>query len=123
MPRYETGFQPPAPVLRGAIVGPAGVTSDVALLIDTGADVSVVPRAAATSVGAHITRATAAVRFLAGPEVTLEQVDVALELERYRFRGTFLVVDADHGIVGRNILNALALLLDGPRLEWSIART
>ena len=35
------------------------------------------------------------------------------------FRGQFLVVDQQVGILGRNILNALALLLDGPQQTWS----
>jgi hypothetical protein len=35
------------------------------------------------------------------------------------FRGQFLVIDQQAGILGRNILNNLALLLDGPQLTWS----
>jgi hypothetical protein len=35
------------------------------------------------------------------------------------FRGQFLVIDEETGILGRNILNTLALLLDGPRQTWS----
>jgi hypothetical protein len=35
------------------------------------------------------------------------------------FRGQFLVIDQQAGILGRNILNNLALLLDGPHLTWS----
>lgn len=122
MPAYETsGFQPPAPVIRAKIVGPAGARTDVALLLDSGADVSVVPRAAASAVGARISRSTAAIQFLVGQEVMLEQAQLAVEFMRYRFRGAFLVVDSTHGIIGRNILNAFALTLDGRHLEWSIA--
>ena len=44
-------------------------------------------------------------------------------MERYRFSGRFVVTDADHGILGRNVLNALVLLLDGPRGEWSVTGT
>ena len=35
------------------------------------------------------------------------------------FRGQFLVIDQQVGILGRNILNALALVLDGPQQTWS----
>jgi hypothetical protein len=90
------------------------------LLLDSGADVSVVPRAAARSVGARIGRSTAAIQFLAGQAVVLDEAELTVEFLRYRFRGSFLVVDSSYGIAGRNILNALALTLDGPRLEWSI---
>ncbi len=122
MPAYETeGFQPPAPVVRARLIGPAGARPGVPLVLDSGADVSVIPLAAATAVGASMVRSATAVQFLAGHEIVLEQAELAVEFLRYRFRGTFLVVDSSYGVVGRNILNALALTLDGPRLEWSIA--
>lgn len=35
------------------------------------------------------------------------------------FRGQFLVIDQEVGILGRNILKALALVLDGPQQTWS----
>jgi hypothetical protein len=60
------------------------------------------------------------IRFLAGGEVLLHQADLAVEFSRYRFRGVFLLIDSTHGVVGRNVLNALALLLDGPRQRWSL---
>ena len=35
------------------------------------------------------------------------------------FRGQFLLIDQPIGILGRNILNEVSLLFDGPRLEWT----
>ena len=49
-----------------------------------------------------------------------DEADVTVEFHRYRFRGQFLVTDASHGILGRNILNLLVLRLDGPGLSWSV---
>jgi len=122
VPAYEAaGFQPPAPVIRARVIGPAGARADVPLLLDSGADVSVIPRAAASAVGALVGRSTAAIQFLVGREIVLEEAELAVEFMRYRFRGAFLVVDSSHGIIGRNILNGFALTLDGPRLEWAIA--
>jgi hypothetical protein len=34
------------------------------------------------------------------------------------FRGQFLLIEHEWGIMGRNILNAVSLLFDGPRLTW-----
>jgi len=34
------------------------------------------------------------------------------------FRGRFLVIKSESGILGRNVLNHFALLLDGPGLRW-----
>ena len=66
-------------------------------------------------------RSTAAIGFLVGQEIVVDQAQMVLEFMRYRFRGSFLIGDSTHGVIGRNILDALALTLDGPRLEWSIA--
>lgn len=35
-----------------------------------------------------------------------------------KFRGQFLLIDQEVGILGRNILNSVSLLFDGPRLNW-----
>ena len=34
------------------------------------------------------------------------------------FRGQFLLVDGWHGVLGRNILNNLSILFDGPSQKW-----
>lgn len=115
---------PPAPVIRARVRGPSGaVRSEVPLLIDTGADVSLVPVAVASAVRAVVRPSTALIRFLAGREVLLDQADLTVEFHRYRFRGSFLLVDSSYGIVGRNMLNTLWLALDGPSLEWSMEGT
>ena len=35
------------------------------------------------------------------------------------FRGRYLLLEEEHGILGRDILNHVNLLLDGPRQQWS----
>ena len=37
---------------------------------------------------------------------------------RGRFKGAFVVLDQEIGVLGRNILNHFVVTLDGPRLEW-----
>lgn len=122
MPRYEAaGFQPPAPVIRARVQGPSDeVATEVPLLIDTGADVSVIPLAATRSAGAIVRPATVAIQFYTGEEIALQETEVTVSFLRYRFRGCFLVAESDYGIAGRNILNLLALVLDGPQQTWSV---
>jgi len=89
------------------------------MLIDTGADVSLLPR---EPIAQLIDSA------LSGDQYELEGFDgtrslapaVRLELRFLGrvFRGQFLIVDQSHGILGRNVLNAIPLLLDGPNLSW-----
>jgi hypothetical protein len=80
MPRYETGdFVPPAPVARGVVRGPAGATrSGVALLVDTGADVSVVPRRVAEDVGAAVQPSGVAIRSYDGSEVVCDLAELSV---------------------------------------------
>lgn len=35
------------------------------------------------------------------------------------YRGKYLLIDAPIGVLGRDVLNHVRLLLDGPGLEWS----
>ena len=35
------------------------------------------------------------------------------------FRGKYLLIDDEHGILGRDVLSSIVLLFDGPGQEWS----
>jgi hypothetical protein len=37
---------------------------------------------------------------------------------RRAFRGRYLLIEAERGILGRDVLNHIAVLLDGPRQQW-----
>jgi hypothetical protein len=38
---------------------------------------------------------------------------------RRAFRGQYLLTEEECGIMGRDVLNHVIVLLDGPRQEWS----
>jgi len=42
-----------------------------------------------------------------------------LQFLRRAFRGRYLLIEEDRGIMGRDILNHVVLLLDGPSQQWS----
>jgi hypothetical protein len=122
MPAYDaTHFNPPAPLAQVTLRNPStGVTvPDVVLLVDSGADVTLLPRRAVEGLG--ITLATGRGYEIAGFDGTKSFVPAVhldmLFLKRL-FRGQYLVIDEERGILGRDVLNHLALLLDGPRLRW-----
>jgi predicted aspartyl protease len=120
MPAYETTFSPPAAVARATVRGPNGrVVLDVPLLIDTGADVSVVPMQIARELGADIQRSDTTVELLDGSRLDADAAELTIEILRFRFRGRYLVADAPYGVLGRNILNLLVLTLDGPNRLWT----
>jgi hypothetical protein len=123
MPDYEALlFNPPAPVAWVALRDPdAGtIASDVPLPIDTGADVTLLPQAAIQALGVS---PLADLRYeLVGFDGSKSFASVVLIdmifLQRV-FRGRYLLTEDERGIMGRDILNHIALLLDGPRRQWS----
>ena len=123
MPSYDaSSFDPPAPVVRVTLRNPqSGVTvSDAPLVLDSGADVTLLPRDAF----AQLAMATLGDRRyeLMGFDghksfAAVAMLDVLL-LNR-TFRGRYLLLDGEHGILGRDVLNHLVVLLDGPRRQGS----
>ena len=123
MPSYDAAhFDPPAPAAHVTLRNPHSEATgpDVLLLVDTGADITLLPRTAVESLG---------VPLLAGQQYELIGFDGSksfapvvmldvLFLQR-AFRGRYLLIEAERGIMGRDILNRLSLLLDGPRQQWA----
>lgn len=122
MPPYDDRlFGPPAPVLTARLRNPQNGTiiPDVPLLIDTGADVTLLPLGAVNAAGIEQTGASYELLAFDGRSNSAGAVRAELLVLGRTFRGQFLVIDQDVGILGRNVLNALALLLDGPQQTWS----
>jgi len=122
MPAYDaTAFDPPAPVARVTVYSTTRGRSvaDVPLLIDTGADVSLLPASYVRSLvetdefsGEWELEAFDGTRSVA-PSARLE-----VHFLGKVFRGQFLIIELDYGVLGRNVLNALSLHFDGPNLAW-----
>jgi hypothetical protein len=121
MPLYDDVlFVPPAPVARVVVRHSEREQSiaDVPMLIDSGADATLLPKSAATSLGLEETGE----RYqLVGFDGTISQSEVVyarLAFLRRNFRGRYLLTDAEVGVIGRDILNHVRLLLDGPARKW-----
>jgi hypothetical protein len=122
MPAYDSAaFHPPAPLAMATVRSPASGANvtQVPMLIDSGADVTLLPRELILDLISNIS---------SPPQYELEAFDgkksmasvVQLELQFLgkSFRGQFLIVEGRHGVLGRNVLNAVSLLLVGPSLTW-----
>ena len=54
-----------------------------------------------------------------GSRSVARSVQLDLLFLRRAFKGRFLLIDQEWGVMGRDILNHLAILLHGPQLTWS----
>ena len=115
---YDSSYVPPAPSIDIWLSGPGETFSvgPLRALVDTGADACVVPFAHL----APLRLPLASQRYLRGYAGDRRTVDVYLldvGIGRLRLPGIETLADelGDEMIVGRNVLNKLTMILDGPR--------
>ncbi len=89
------------------------------MLIDSGADVTLIPQQSVILLGAPVDPDVGyEIMGFDGRKSIAQIVSLDLVFLKRIFRGRFLVSNQEWGIVGRDILNHVAVLLDGPRLVW-----
>jgi hypothetical protein len=88
------------------------------MLIDTGADVTLIPRSSAHQIGAILAPGGYELLGFDGSTSLAQAARLNLELLGKTFKGQFLLIDQEWGLLGRDVLNHLTLLFDGPRLIW-----
>jgi len=116
-------FDPPAPLALVTVKSEQlGIEiRDVPMLLDTGADVSLLPRSHVASLAPPDAKQYELEAF-DGTKSVAPAVDVQLQFLGKSFRGQFLLIDGWQGILGRNILNNLSLLFDCPSGKWTEQR-
>jgi hypothetical protein len=122
MPTYDASrFFPPAPLAEVTlqnIANGARITG-VPMLLDSGADVTLLPKDFVSQIGVVIDPNEGYELFgFDGSRSTAQAAHLDLILLARIFRGKFLLIEQDCGIIGRDILNDLTLLFDGPNLIW-----
>jgi len=92
------------------------------MLIDSGADVTLLPKVVVESLG--IPRSGARYELVAFDSTTSSADAVRAELVFLdkRFRGQFLLIEAEIGVLGRDVLDNVRVVLDGPGLQWEELR-
>jgi hypothetical protein len=121
MPSYDAiHYDPPAPVAQVMLRAADGATvSDLIMLLDTGADATLIPRSAVARLGIN---PDPAVQYellgFDGSKSTTQAVDLDMIFLQKAFRGRYLIIDSDRGILGRDVLASVLLLFNGPAQEW-----
>jgi predicted aspartyl protease len=114
---YSSAYVPAAPVVEVRLGAPGLEPSSNFLraFIDTGADATLIPMTYLRQIGAKkIDQATLCSQWGERRAVTLYAV--ALKINQYDFAAMWVVGDeiGNEIILGRNVLNRLRLLLNGP---------
>ena len=122
MPAYDSDlFDPPAPVALVGIRDPGSgnTVHDVPMLIDSGSDISLIPRTSIDELELEIDpNAGYELQGFDGHSSLAQAVTLDVIFAKKIIRGKYVVVNSGMGILGRDVLNHLAILLDGPRLSW-----
>lgn len=127
MPNYDaTQYSPPAPVTEVTLMSTQTATSvtGVMLLIDSGADVTLIPRAAFQKMGLSVQPDDLVeLAGFDGARSFAQAVTLDVLFLNRKYRGRYLLCDAAHGVLGRDVLNHLKLVFDGPLAQWSQVAT
>jgi hypothetical protein len=120
MPAYNAQrFDPPAPMAAVELRTDGRSLSDVSMLIDSGADATFLPASCLSQLGLEADQQRRyEVTAFDGTRSQSASVQCDLVFLGRIFRGVYLIVEDADGILGRDILNDLSLVLDGPRLSW-----
>lgn len=122
MPTYDDHFfNPPALLARMTLRNSQDgrTVSDVPMLIDSGADVTLISQQSVILLGVSVEPDTGyEVTGFDGRKSIAQVVRLDVIFLRRAFRGRFLVSPQEWGIVGRDVLNHVSLLLNGPQLIW-----
>ncbi len=122
MPAYDSNlFDPPAPVAVVGIRDPGSgnTVPDVPMLIDSGSDITLLPRTSIDELQLEIDpNAGYELQGFDGRSTVAQAVTLDLLFVNRTFRGKYVIVNSNMGILGRDVLNHLAILLDGPHRSW-----
>lgn len=122
MPNYDAErFDPPAPFAKLTLRHPQNrqQVTDVFMLLDSGADATLIPRKAMSSLELEVDSGQVyELRAFDGTTSYAFPVQLDLIFLNRVFHGRYLVIEAEWGVLGRDILNFVPIVLNGPALTW-----
>ena len=113
--------EPPAPIAKIAArnVETGERARDISVLLDTGSDVSLLPKSVLGFLGiSPLPNESYRLEGFDGSQISAEVFYLQVIFLGNRFTGKYCVIDDEIGILGRDVLNELVILFDGKNLEW-----
>jgi hypothetical protein len=120
MMMYSRKFlYPPAPFALISIRNPIARkrVSNIPMLLDTGADVSLLPTQFVQNFGFTFGKPQELLGFDEKADF-FQTIEAQIIFLSKRFTGEYCLIDQDYGILGRDVLNRFSLVFDGKNLEW-----
>lgn len=124
MPDYDREHhRPPAPVAWVGLSDSSDTRriDNIPMLLDTGADITVLPRSAVNELKLPLLDRKYLLEGITGIPDVADAVHARIFVAGLVFRGAFIVMDQPIGIIGRNVLNQIAVLFDGPSQRWDVS--
>lgn len=121
MTKFDLSFDPPAPITKIAIriIESGERLRDVKMLLDTGSDITLLPQASINALGIEPSEIKEYKLIGFDGHITKSKIfHLQVIFNGKRFTGNFCAIDDAVGIIGRDILNQITILYDGPNLEW-----
>lgn len=120
---YDTeNFDPPAPAINAEITAPlrSSPTQLVYMQLDSGADMTCVPKRAISSI--HCLRYGSIItEDFDGHLSTNRTCFLCLSFAGFDFEDIEAIeIDGSFGLIGRDVLNELKSILDGPKRSWHV---
>ena len=89
------------------------------MLIDSGSDLTLIPERFINELNLDLDQNTSyELTGFDGHSSVAKSVQLDLMFLGRTFKGRFVAVNSESGILGRNVLNHFSLVLDGPGLSW-----
>ncbi len=120
MTKYDGSFEPPAPIAEVAVrKSETGERLKVHMLLDTGADISLLPHSSVKSLKIEpLQNESFRLEGFDKSQISAEVFYLQVIFPGKRFTGKFCVIDDNIGILGRDVLNQVSILFDGLNLTW-----
>ena len=117
----SVGFDPPAPMIDVEISAPGsrGDQTVIRMLLDSGADMTCLPRSLVESLKSHRSGSIEVLGYTRRPRIR-RTIYIDFRLAGKGIRDVeVLPVESEYGLLGRDIMNNFDIRLDGPRLSLS----
>lgn len=114
---YDTGYYPAAPVVDVTLISPETdkTSAPITALVDSGSDGSVMPLELLDEINA-LSMGTAVMSGIWGDRRRVNLYLVTMKIGDHLIRGIHVagIPDRSEAVIGRNAMNTIALVLNGP---------